>query len=129
MRLPSLLHNPHPTDFPRTGWRFATPDEAISSPEIAAQPEQLTGAHYLKDLYFAANPVYDGRYTVPVLWDTKHKTICNNESSEIIRLLYTEFDDLVDATHKGVTYYPPGLATAIDDINTWVYVTFPLSHA
>ncbi|KAL0638594.1 S-glutathionyl-(chloro)hydroquinone reductase [Maublancomyces gigas] len=105
------------------GWHFATPDEATSSPEIAAQPEQLTGAYYLKDLYFAANPVYDGRYTVPVLWDTKHKTICNNESSEIIRLLYTEFDDLVDAAHKNVTYYPAGLATAIDDINTWIYDT------
>lgn len=108
-----------------SGWRFATPDESATSPEIAVAPEKLTGAHYLKDIYFAANPDYDGRYTVPTLWDTKLKTIANNESSEIIRFLYTEFDDLVEEKYKGVTYYPEGLREQIDEMNKWIYVHPP----
>ena len=27
-----------------------------------------------------------GKYTVPILWDKKEKTIVNNESSEIMRM-------------------------------------------
>lgn len=123
---PPLSYSTTPLTPPaRTGWRFATPDEASASPEITTQPEELPSAHYLRDLYFAANGAYEGRYTVPVLWDTKHKTICNNESSEIIRFLYTEFDDHVDTAHQGVTYYPAGLADTIDTINTWAYVCTP----
>jgi putative glutathione S-transferase len=105
------------------GWRFATPDEASTSPEIASQPEKLTGAHYLKDIYLTADPDYDGRYTVPTFWDTKLKTICSNESSEIIRFLYTEFDDLVGESYRGVTYYPEGLRDSIDEMNAWIYDT------
>jgi len=33
--------------------------------------EPLYGAKYLRELYFMANPNYEGRFTVPVLWDKK----------------------------------------------------------
>lgn len=105
------------------GWHFATPAEASASSEITAAPEKITGANYLKDLYFKAEPEYSGRYTVPVIWDKKTGTIVSNESSEIIRFLYTEFDDLVDDEKKGVTYYPEKLAKEIDEFNDWVYDT------
>ena len=36
---------------------------------------------------------YDGGYTVPVLWDKQQKTIVNNESSEIIRMLNSQFNE------------------------------------
>ena len=35
-----------------------------------------------------------GKYTVPVFWDKKTGTIVNNESSEILRFLNSEFQDL-----------------------------------
>jgi len=55
-----------------------------------------------------------------VLWDTKTKTIVNNESSEIIRLLNSEFDTWGDAS---IDLYPHDLAPEIDALNAKVYET------
>lgn len=98
------------------GWRFTTPDKVPG-----ATPDHLYGSKQLREIYFKANPEYEGRFTVPVLWDKKTETIVNNESSEIIRILYTEFDQFVDAKHKGVTYYAKDQAAKIDELNTWIY--------
>jgi len=105
------------------GWRFATEEEVAESPEMIAAPEPLNGATYLQDIYFKADPQYSGRYTVPILWDKKTNTIVNNESSEIIRFLYTEFDDLVDEKFRGNLFYPEEKRGVIDELNSWVYDT------
>src|SRR5947207_980871 len=55
------------------------------------------GAFHVHQVYRAARSDYTGRATVPVLWDRRTKTIVNNESSEIIRMLNSEFDELGDA--------------------------------
>src|SRR5690606_31210441 len=99
------------------GWRFARPDENI--PHSTADP--IYGSENLRDLYFRAEPNYDGRFTVPMLWDKKKGTIVNNESSEIIRMLYTVFDDVIAEDKRGVTYYPEELRGQIDEMNEWVY--------
>jgi putative glutathione S-transferase len=76
------------------------------------------GVFHVHQVYTAAKPDYTGRATVPVLWDRKTKTIVNNESSEIIRMLNSEFDEFGDAT---LDLYPAALRTEIDDINRFVY--------
>ena len=73
---------------------------------------------YLHQVYTLANPEYTGRVTVPVLWDNKHQTIVNNESSEIIRMLNTEFDEFSEVT---TNYYPAKLHQEIDQINDYIY--------
>ncbi|TPX40960.1 glutathione transferase [Synchytrium endobioticum] len=94
------------------GWRF--------NPQVpGGTPDEVNGASLLKDIYFKANPEYSGRFTVPVLWDKKHKTIVNNESSEIIRMLNTNFDEW--SSKPGLTFYPDDLAPQIDEINSWIY--------
>jgi glutathionyl-hydroquinone reductase len=56
--------------------------------------------------------------TVPTLWDKKTKRIVNNESSEIIRMLNSEFGALgADPTD----FYPKHLRAEIDRINEQVY--------
>ena len=110
----SAVH-PHMTE---GGWHFPTPTDNL--PGLNAIPDPLYNSTRLSDLYFRANPNYEGRYTVPVLWDKKQETIVNNESSEIIRMLYTEFDDFVDDKYKGVEFLK-GKREEIDELNAWVY--------
>jgi putative glutathione S-transferase len=76
------------------------------------------GAFHVHQVYSAARPDYTGRATVPVLWDRKTRTIVNNESSEIIRMLNAQFDEFGDA---GLDLYPPELRRDIDEINAFVY--------
>ena len=60
-----------------------------------------------------------GKYTVPVFWDKKAGTVVNNESSEILRFLNSEFNGF--AKNPGLDLYPGPLRKEIDSINTWVY--------
>lgn len=108
------------------GWRFSTAaDGTPADANVVTAPEPVVGAKMLSDVYFKAEPGYTGRYTVPTLWDKKANTIVNNESSEIIRMFYTVFDDLLPpgTASKGVTYLPKELEVQIDEMNTWVYDT------
>jgi putative glutathione S-transferase len=104
------------------GWRFATEEEGKTE-AIGAGPEPFYGFKRLKELYFKANPDYAGRFTVPVLWDKKLETIVNNESSEIIRILNTEFNSIIDEEYTKVDIYPEDLRAKIDELNDWIYPT------
>jgi len=75
---------------------------------------------FLYQLYLKADVSYEGRVTVPVLWDTKLKTIVSNESSEIIRMLNSAFNHLTDNLND---YYPESLQDDIDGLNDRVYDT------
>jgi len=74
------------------GWRFATPEDK-DAPGEEVTPDPLKGHEkytHLRDIYFQVDPEYKGRFTVPVLYDVKQGKIVSNESSEIIRMFYTE---------------------------------------
>jgi putative glutathione S-transferase len=95
-----------------TGWEFG--DGSLCT------GDKLGGRSYLHQVYTDADPAYTGRVTVPVLWDGKEKTIVNNESSEIIRMLNREFDAWGDAA---LDLYPEALHEEVDAINEVVYRT------
>eukprot|EP00742_Colponemidia_sp_Colp-10_P006829 GILJ01007316.1.p1 GENE.GILJ01007316.1~~GILJ01007316.1.p1 ORF type:complete len:340 (+),score=27.53 GILJ01007316.1:43-1020(+) len=81
--------------------------------------DSVNNASTMRDLYHLAEPNYDGRYTVPVLWDKKLKTIVNNESSEIIRMLSSEFNEF--AKNPSLEIYPETLRSEIDAWNDMIY--------
>ncbi len=58
-----------------------------------------------------------------MLWDTKHETIVNNESSEIIRVLNNAFNHVLPADKAAIDLYPQQLRSEIDELNGWVYDT------
>jgi putative glutathione S-transferase len=80
--------------------------------------DPLHGFQYLYELYLKADPSYEGRVTVPVLWDKQTQTIVSNESSEIIRMFNTAFNEL---TGKTQDYYPATLREQIDALNERIY--------
>ncbi len=92
------------------GWAFQTGDGATG--------DTLYGLDFLHRIYTRADPFYSGRVTVPVLWDKTRQTIVNNESSEIIRMLNSAFDEWGDA---GVDFYPEPLRPEIDALNDEIY--------
>ncbi|MCE9882776.1 glutathione S-transferase family protein, partial [Hafnia paralvei] len=75
---------------------------------------------FLYQLYLQADPHYTGRVTVPVLWDKQTQTIVSNESSDIIRMFNTAFDEI---GAKPGDFYPQELRTEIDELNSWIYDT------
>ena len=83
-----------------------------------ATEDHVNNADYLYENYLKADPKFNGLVTVPVLWDKKRQTIVNNESSEIIRMLNSAFDDF---GNSGMDFYPEPLRKEIDAINHVVY--------
>jgi putative glutathione S-transferase len=95
------------------GWTF---EDNPAFPDCT--PDRVNGFRYLHQGYAASNPHYTGKVTVPTLWDKKTRRIVNNESSEIIRMLNSEFGAL-DA--EPTDFYPKNLRAEIDRINAQVY--------
>ena len=92
------------------GWEFGTGP--------GATPDTVNHKHRLAEIYLLADPRFSGRVTVPVLWDKTRRTIVNNESAEIIRILNSAFSHLAKDT---TDYWPPTLRAEIDRINAIVY--------
>jgi len=83
-------------------------------------PDPLLGARTIREVYECANDT-NGKYTVPILWDKQLSTIVSNESSEIIRMLNTEFNEF--AKNPQLDLYPQELREEIDSLNSWIYPT------
>jgi putative glutathione S-transferase len=96
-------------DMLEQGWTFA---------EAGSYIDHLYANKYMHQIYTRANKEFTGQITVPVLWDKKLQTIVNNESSEIIRMLNSAFNNFTDVT---VNYYPESLRQEIDEINAPIY--------
>lgn len=94
------------------GWRFGEGQYG--------EPDPINGFRLLSEAYVATDPEYAGRITSPVIWDTVEGRIVNNESSETIRMLNSEFDAWADAS---VDFYPEELRDEIDEVNERVYET------
>ena len=90
------------------GWRFSGGDFV----------DPVGGFAFLSEAYAATEPSFDGRVSVPVLWDRARGEIVNNESADIMRMLGTAFRGL--AAHP-VQLVPPSLARKIDELNDVVY--------
>jgi putative glutathione S-transferase len=95
------------------GWTF---EDDPAFPDCT--PDALNGFHYLHEAYTASDSRYTGKVTVPTLWDNKTRRIVNNESSEIIRMLDSEF---VDVAGDSPDFYPKPLRAEIDRLNDLIY--------
>ncbi|KAF5578264.1 glutathione S-transferase [Fusarium pseudocircinatum] len=102
---------------PDKGWFF--------SGRFGPPRDPATGVHYLRELYQKSDPTFSGRVTIPVLWDKETSSIVNNDSADIIRILYTAFDEFLPLTFresekKTAGLFPHHLRDEIESMNTWV---------
>ena len=95
------------------GWTF---EDNPAFPDCP--PDRVNGFRYLHQAYSASDPHYTGKVTVPTLWDKKTRRIVNNESSDIIRMLNSEF---AGVGADPIDFYPPPLRAEIDRVNAQVY--------
>lgn len=82
--------------------------------------DPLYGFDFAYQLYLRSDENYEGRVTVPILWDKHNETIVNNESADIIRMLNTSFNSL---TGNNLDFYPMSHRTEIDEVNERIYHT------
>ncbi len=80
--------------------------------------DPLRGSRALHEVYSAGATGYTGRVTVPVLWDKQTDTIVSNESSEILRMFGSAFDEV---TGNALDLYPEPLRGEIDALNERIY--------
>jgi putative glutathione S-transferase len=92
------------------GWTFNTGEGSTG--------DAINNTRKLGDIYLLAAPNYTGRVTVPVLWDKTRRTIVNNESAEIIRMLNSAFNAF---TGDRRDFYPKTLRAEIETVNADVY--------
>ena len=92
------------------GWAFRDGDGFSRDP--------VNGFDFLSEAYLATDPGYQGRYTVPVLWDKKTKRIVSNSDDDIMRMFETEF---VTPSENLPDLYPEAHRTTIDSLNDWIY--------
>ncbi len=103
----------HP-DMLDDGWTFDT-----NFP--GATGDTLFGLPFARDIYTRADPKFSGRVTVPILWDKAQGTIVSNESSEIIRMLNSAFNQI---TGNADDYWPELMRDDIEAVNARIYDTF-----
>ncbi len=94
------------------GWTFMKGDDLVN--------DNIYGFKFLHQIYTRAKSNYSGRVTVPVLWDIKRKTIVSNESSEIIRMFNSAFNDCGANSYD---YYPKRYRSEINELNRRIYDT------
>jgi len=82
--------------------------------------DPINGFTHLSQAYRQSDPEFNGRVTVPVLFDTISNAIVNNESSDILRMLGSEFDAFGDAS---LDLYPEEHREEIDALNERIYTT------
>ncbi|GFE65014.1 glutathione S-transferase family protein [Litoreibacter roseus] len=102
----------HP-DMMGDGWTFETDMQGATG-------DKLYGLPFARDIYTKADPKVSGRVTVPILWDKTRETIVSNESSEIIRMFNSAFDELTGNT---LDFWPEARRDEIEEVNSRVYET------
>ena len=109
------------------GWAFRDPSGKIPLGAPFESTDPINGFHYLSEAYEASDPKFDGRVTVPVLWDKETRKIVNNCEDDICRMFNHAFNAI--AQNKDVDFFPKDLEGEhakladfiYDNINNGVY--------
>jgi putative glutathione S-transferase len=94
------------------GWAFRDVPGASRDP--------INGFQFLSEAYLATDPTYEGRVTVPVLWDKETKQIVSNSDDDLMRIFNSAFNV---QTGNQLDLYPVEHRAEIDALNQTIYET------
>ena len=92
------------------GWRF---------PDQQGGRDPVTGAQYLAELYRVTDPGYQGKCTLPLVWDTQTRRIITNDVATITVMFETEFTGY----HRpgSPDLYPAAIRRDIEAVSALIY--------
>jgi putative glutathione S-transferase len=92
------------------GWAFR------DGPGYSRDP--VNGFRFLSEAYFATDPNYGHRVTVPVLWDRRTRTIVNNSEDDICRMFNDAFNSFGDSP---VDLFPKDIESEHAKVASFIY--------
>ena len=114
------------------GWAFRDPERsrpgsALNKLDQFESTDPINRFRYLSEAYAATDPKFDGRVTVPVLWDKETKRIVNNCEDDICPIFNSVFNEF--AKNKDIDFFPKDVEAEhiklseflYDNINNGVY--------
>jgi glutathionyl-hydroquinone reductase len=93
------------------GWAFR------DGPGHSRDP--INGFQFLRDAYQATRPDFQGRWTVPVLWDKQTSRIVNNSEDDICRMFNDDFASVIGS--PTVDLFPPAIADEQASLSAEIY--------
>ena len=103
------------------GWAFRDPNLSSEQHLAAsfASTDPINGFHFLAEAYELTDPNFDGRVTVPVLWDKETRRIVNNCEDDICRMFNDVFRGL--AKNQKVDLFPKDIAVEQEKLSDFIY--------
>jgi len=83
-------------------------------------PDPVNGFHFLAEAYRASDSRFDGRVTVPVLWDRKVGRIVNNSEDDICRMFSEAFSGF---GRSEADLFPSQIADEQNALSAFIYET------
>jgi putative glutathione S-transferase len=81
--------------------------------------DPVNGFQFLREAYETTDANFDGRVTVPVLWDKDTKKIVNNSEDNICVMLNGAFNQF--AANKALDLFPAEIATQQSQLSHFIY--------
>jgi len=106
------------------GWAFRDPERsrpgsALNKLDEFESTDPINRFHYLSEAYGATDPKFDGRVTVPVLWDKETRKIVNNCEDDICPMFNHVFNEF--AKNKDVDLFPKDIEAEHAKFSDFLY--------
>src|SRR5262249_29699964 len=106
------------------GWAFRDPERvrpgtSLDDLDEFESTDPINGFRYLGEAYYATDPNFAERVTVPVLWDKVTKRIVNNSEDDICPMFNAVFNDF--ARNKDLDFSPNEIQPQHTKLSDFLY--------
>ena len=101
------------------GWAFREPSTKWPPADSFQSTDPVNRFRYLSEAYQASDPKFEGRITVPVLWDKNTKKIINNCEDDICPMFNSVFNEF--AKSKDADFFPKEIEAEHAKLNDFIY--------